>query len=234
MLNRLKIALKRRLGLSFYVCQSPFLEGDVCIGENSFVGKGTILSGKIQIGPNSSIGKACLLQGNIRIGKNTKIGSGTRIYTNTTGKTQQVTIGNYVNIGRGSTLEGRGAISIGHGVLISWNVSIVSGSHNYSKELLVPVNPPVNDSGLGVSPNDFIEGEIRLGNGIWVGCNSTIIMGAVIPDGCIVGANSLVSRRLDVLPWSIIAGNPAKKINDRFSKEKIRSLTQSPPWTIYS
>lgn len=53
-------------------------------------------------------------------------------------------------------------------------------------------------------------GEILLGNNIFIGANSTILLGVIIGNNVIVGANSLVTKSIpDNQVW---AGNPAKFI----------------------
>jgi acetyltransferase-like isoleucine patch superfamily enzyme len=48
----------------------------------------------------------------------------------------------------------------------------------------------------------------RIGNNVWIGAGAVILDGADIGDDCVVGANSLVSRRFPA--GSILQGNPAK------------------------
>ena len=44
--------------------------------------------------------------------------------------------------------------------------------------------------------------------GASIGSNATILCGVTIGEGAIVGAGSVVTH--DVLPWTIVAGNPAR------------------------
>lgn len=53
-----------------------------------------------------------------------------------------------------------------------------------------------------------------VGNDVWVGHAATILGGITLGDGCIIGAGSVVTH--DVPPCEIWAGNPARKIRDRF------------------
>ena len=50
--------------------------------------------------------------------------------------------------------------------------------------------------------------EIVIGNNAWICTRSTVLKGAVIPDGCIVGANTLCTKKFTE-ENTIIAGNPA-------------------------
>jgi len=72
------------------------------------------------------------------------------------------------------------------------------------------------------------KGDIVVGNDVWIGLEATIMPGVKIGDGAIIGAKSLVTR--DVKPYTVVAGNPAKTIKKRFSKEEIDSLQKIQWW----
>lgn len=55
------------------------------------------------------------------------------------------------------------------------------------------------------------EEDIVLGDKVWLGYGVTILKGAEIPNGCIVGAQSLVTKKFKNNNV-IIAGNPAKEV----------------------
>jgi acetyltransferase-like isoleucine patch superfamily enzyme len=59
---------------------------------------------------------------------------------------------------------------------------------------------------------------IRIGDKVWIGCRSVVLKGSDVPDGCIIGANALVNRKLDV-ECSIYAGNPANIVKKGISWE---------------
>jgi acetyltransferase-like isoleucine patch superfamily enzyme len=48
--------------------------------------------------------------------------------------------------------------------------------------------------------------------GASIGSNATILCGVTIGEGAIVGAGSVVTH--DVLPWTIVAGNPARYLRE--------------------
>ena len=53
--------------------------------------------------------------------------------------------------------------------------------------------------------------DVIIGKHVWIGRNASVHKGAVIPDGCVVGANSFVTHKFEEQN-TIIAGTPAKVI----------------------
>jgi len=53
---------------------------------------------------------------------------------------------------------------------------------------------------------------IKICSHAWIGMNCIILKGVTIGEGAIVGAGSVVTK--DVEPWTIVGGNPAKKLKD--------------------
>ena len=72
------------------------------------------------------------------------------------------------------------------------------------------------------------KGNIEIGNDVWIGYNATIMAGVKIGDGAIIATNATVVS--DVEPYSIVGGNPAKKIKKRFSPEIIERLLKLQWW----
>lgn len=52
--------------------------------------------------------------------------------------------------------------------------------------------------------------EIRIGKNCFLGCNSIVLKGTVLGDGCVVGAGAVVSGKFE--ENCVIAGNPARVI----------------------
>ena len=72
------------------------------------------------------------------------------------------------------------------------------------------------------------KGETIIGNDVWIGYGATILSGVKVGDGAVIGACSVVSR--DVLPYGIVAGNPAGLIRLRFPPEIVASLLDIKWW----
>lgn len=53
---------------------------------------------------------------------------------------------------------------------------------------------------------------IKICSNAWIGMNCIILKGVTIGEGAIVGAGSVVTK--DVEAWTIVGGNPAKKLKD--------------------
>lgn len=77
----------------------------------------------------------------------------------------------------------------------------------------------------GELPN---KGDTIVGNDVWIGTNAVILPGVRIGDGAIIGAYSVVSK--DVLAYTIVAGNPARIVRERFSPEVKEKLLRMKWW----
>jgi len=53
---------------------------------------------------------------------------------------------------------------------------------------------------------------VKIGKGVWIAPNVTIIMGVTIGDESVIGTGSVVIR--DVPPRTVVAGNPAKILKE--------------------
>lgn len=73
-------------------------------------------------------------------------------------------------------------------------------------------------------------GDVTIGNDVWIGSNVTIMSGITIGDGAVVGAGSLVTK--DIPPYTIVGGNPAKIIKQRFNQTIIDKLLQYKWWDL--
>ncbi|MEM9924934.1 MAG: Vat family streptogramin A O-acetyltransferase [Cyanobacteria bacterium P01_D01_bin.50] len=72
------------------------------------------------------------------------------------------------------------------------------------------------------------KGDTVVGNDVWIGYEAVIMPGVQIGDGAIIAAKSVVTQ--NVLPYSIVGGNPAKEIRKRFADDVIDSLLKIAWW----
>lgn len=72
------------------------------------------------------------------------------------------------------------------------------------------------------------KGDMVIGNDVWIGCEATLMPGVKVGNGAIVGAHAVVTH--DVAPYTIVAGNPARVIRQRFSDEVIAALEAIAWW----
>lgn len=120
--------------------------------------------------------------------------------------------------------------SIGAFTSISNNCYIGSLSH--------PINwvstSPVFHVGKNVLKKNFAKHlfvsskQTTIGNDVWIGEGCKIKAGVTIGDGAIVGMGSIVTKNIE--PFSIYAGNPAKKIKNRFEDDVTKKMNRSEWW----
>ena len=72
------------------------------------------------------------------------------------------------------------------------------------------------------------KGDTVIGNDVWIGQNATILPGVHVGDGAIIGANSVIGS--DVPAYTIVVGNPARKIRKRFNDELIDIMEKLKWW----
>ncbi|WP_099239428.1 Vat family streptogramin A O-acetyltransferase [Synechococcus sp. BDU 130192] len=82
---------------------------------------------------------------------------------------------------------------------------------------------------LPLQPSDFpYKGDTIIGNDVWIGYEAVIMPGVHVGDGAIIAAKSVVVN--DVPPYTIVGGNPAKCIRQRFTDEVIKTLLSVAWW----
>ncbi len=122
---------------------------------------------------------------------------------------KNISIGNNVYISNGAHWSCPNSyIIVGDDVQIGPNSTIITGDHIFNVEGFTII-----ESDILFKENKRDEPVILEGDN-WIGCNVTILKGVVIGQGSVIAANSLVNK--SVLPYSVYAGCPAKKIKDRF------------------
>jgi virginiamycin A acetyltransferase len=72
------------------------------------------------------------------------------------------------------------------------------------------------------------KGDTVIGNDVWVGYEAMMMPGVQVGDGAIIAAKSVVVG--DVSPYTIVGGNPAKPIRQRFEDDVIHALIEIAWW----
>lgn len=111
---------------------------------------------------------------------------------------RNVRIGEDVFINRGVFVVAPARVSIGDAVLIGPNVVINSGNHRFGDP-----RKRIRDQGHDLKP-------IEVGNDVWIGANSCILAGAIVEDGAVIAAGSVVRGRISA--GSVVGGAPAREI----------------------
>lgn len=119
------------------------------------------------------------------------------------GGSGNVYIGKDSFINSGSVIFSGNGITIGESVLIAPNCTLVPANHAFSVR-----NQTIRHQGFFPS-----KGGILIEDDVWIGANTTILDGAILRKGCVIGADSLV--REEVEAYSINSGNPLRKIGMR-------------------
>ena len=150
------------------------------------------------------------LRRNVFCAKNVRIGIGTTIRA-----PDQIEIGNNVEIGAYTTIACNGRI--GSGVLISSNVGIVGRYDHDHKH----IGAYIVDAPWLYSADTRARDErdaVIIGDDVWIGHGAIILSGIEIGRGAIIAAGAVVTKT--VQPYSIVAGNPATKISERFTVDE--------------
>ena len=110
-----------------------------------------------------------------------------------------VTIGSDSDINPYTTIYGK--VSIEKDVMISSHVMLAGGTHEFDSIEMPMRLQDCNISGISVEED------------VWIGANVVVTDGVRIGKGSIIGAGSVVTK--SVIPYSIVAGNPARLIRSR-------------------
>lgn len=134
-------------------------------------------------------------------------------------------INSMTSIGKNCTIN---YADIGKYCSISWMVTIGAINHHIER-LTTNAFPYSKKLGI-VDADELLTDRTVIGNDVWIGCNCVILPNVIIGDGAIIGAGSIVTK--DVDPYTIVAGNPAKKVRDRFNEDIKKELIELKWWNF--
>jgi len=111
----------------------------------------------------------------------------------------RLTVGGGTIIGDNAILDARNGITFGENVNLSSNVSIYTLQHDHRD--------------LQFRCTNTYDMSVHIGDRAWLGSNVIILPGVKIGEGAVCCAGCVVTK--DVEPYSVVAGIPAKKVNER-------------------
>lgn len=157
----------------------------------------------VKIGENVFIGQHCSFL-------NTEIGSFS--YCNSNSIIRDAIIGKFVSIGS--------------------EVLIGVGEHPTNFVSTHPAFYANNKSFSTFSSKQFFieNGNVHIGNDVWIGSRATLMNGVKIGDGAIIAYGAVVTK--DVKPYSIVGGVPAKHIKYRVDENIIDDLLGIKWWDL--
>lgn len=145
--------------------------------------------------PSHTIRLAWLRAGGAKIGKGSSVWRRTEVLG-----VEGLRIGEDSCVGWHCTLDARAGLVIGDHVTIASHVIIIAGGHDVHEPEFWAVGMPV-----------------RIGDYAWVTTRAVLLAGTDIGRGAVVAANTVVSGPVE--PYAIVAGDGARKIGERRTRE---------------
>ncbi|MBK9292957.1 MAG: acyltransferase [Oligoflexia bacterium] len=143
----------------------------------------------------------------IEIGDNCRING----YVVTETSSSKFKMGKNSLIGPDSIVDCVSSINIEDDVLISYQV-IIADSDNHSLSYQKRKDDIQRWKTGTHNWADVISSPIVVKKGAWIGARSIILKGVTIGEGAVIGMGSVVTSNVE--PYTVVAGNPARKIKD--------------------
>lgn len=142
------------------------------------------------------LGKVYINAKNVKIGKNVTFYPGVYLWGN------NIEIGDNVDIGIGTIIYSKNGIKIGSNTNIAGQCYIIDSNHGTKKDRLIREQT-----------DDAAPDGIYIGDDVWIGAQCSILKGAKIKKGAVIGAQTLVNK--PVPSYAIVAGTPFKILKQR-------------------
>lgn len=134
----------------------------------------------------------------------------------------KIILGNNVFIWHHSILDGTGELEIGEGCQIGANVAIFT----HSSHMTIRLFGKNYYKSTGVKKEGYVLQKVKIGKYSFIATGSTILPGVSIGKGCIISANSLLTKSIP--DYSIVQGNPAEIVgsSERLDKRYLKNNKQ--------
>lgn len=119
---------------------------------------------------------------------------------------EKLQVADHVFVGHFSVLDATYGLTIGEGTQIGFFTGIFTHSSHVAIRLYGRAYVDTPDK------QAYFTAPVSIGPYCFIGAHATLLPGTTLGRGCLVSAYSLVSGSFD--DFSIIAGNPAKKVGD--------------------
>jgi acetyltransferase-like isoleucine patch superfamily enzyme len=129
-----------------------------------------------------------IINGMVNINKGTKI---------MIGENASLKIGNKTYINEHSRIQCRNNIEIGESCAIAWSVNILDTDEH---------------SIITNKEKKKVFGNVKIGNNVWIGCNSIVLKDVEIGNGVVIGAGTIVTK--DIPSNCLAVGSPAKVLKE--------------------
>lgn len=127
---------------------------------------------------------------------------------------------------------GSDRLIIGKFCAIATGVKFIMNGANHKLDSISTYPFPIFGHGWEKEMDELMnlpsKGDIVIGNDVWIGYEAIIMPGVKISDGAVVAAKSVVVK--DVPPYTIVGGNPAFEIKQRFGNAEITQLLKLKWW----
>jgi len=142
---------------------------------------------------------------------------GTKLYAD-------VTIAAGTRINGPAVMKGHGFVHVGKYCAIGDGLRLISSNHSLQQITLQNKLQHQLTGGSAVG----VKRGITIGHDVWIGDGVMIMPGVEVGNGAVIGAGSVVTK--SIVPYSVVAGNPAREIKQRFPSSVIELLQQMQWW----